>query len=352
VSLSAIDAIAPAFEQMRRQLFSPFSFGQWVRFAIVGLLAGEMGGLGGCNSRFSFPFDIPSSSRPNQLQGPLAAASALVVLGVVLAIVLGLILLLVFTYVSSRMRFVLFDSVIARRCKVREFWGRRSEPALNYFLWQLGFALVLLSAMVVLVVPPLVFAGLMGWFANPREHLLPLVLGGLVLVLLVLGVAIAAGVIHVMTKDFVVPQMAMEGTGAVEGWRRLTSMISGDRWSYAGYVGMKILLSIGAAIILGIITLLMMLVLLLPVGGAGVIAILGGRAAGLTWNPLTIAIAVVVALILLLAFVFLSALLSTPAIVFFPAYSIHFFAARYEPLRTAIQASGNVPFDAPAPDLS
>ena len=41
--ISAVDAISPAFEHTKQQLFKPFRFGQWTRLAFVGLLAGELG---------------------------------------------------------------------------------------------------------------------------------------------------------------------------------------------------------------------------------------------------------------------------------------------------------------------
>jgi hypothetical protein len=150
----------------------------------------------------------------------------------------------------------------------------------------------------------------------------------------------------VLTKDFVVPQMALENLTALEGWSRLWAMMKAEKGGYAGYVGMKIVLALAAAILLGIVSIILILVLLIPVGGVGVFAVIGGRAAGLTWNPLTIAIAVVCGLILLLALILLSALVSVPAVVFFPSYSIYFFADRYEPLRLAF-------FPPPSPpDLS
>jgi hypothetical protein len=50
--ISAADAINPAFQHAKQQLFQPFHFAQWPRLAFVGLLAGEMGSGGGCNSSF------------------------------------------------------------------------------------------------------------------------------------------------------------------------------------------------------------------------------------------------------------------------------------------------------------
>ena len=62
-----------------------------------------------------------------------------------------------------------------------------------------------------------------------------------------------------MTKDFVVPQMALEDVSAIEGWRRLWPRIKGEMGGYAAYIGMKIVMAIGAAIILGIVSAIVFL---------------------------------------------------------------------------------------------
>jgi hypothetical protein len=54
-----------------------------------------------------------------------------------------------------------------------------------------------------------------------------------------------------------------------------------------------------------------------------------GKTAGLTWNLYTITLAIVLGCIVLAVLLYVISLISVPAIVFFPAYSIYFFASRY-----------------------
>ena len=115
-----------------------------------------------------------------------------------------------------------------------------------------------------------------------------------------------------------------------------------QKGTYAGYIGMKILLALGAAIITGIATIIVFLVLLIPIGGVGVISILAGSAAGLTWNPVTIAVAIVAAAIVLLVLFLVGALISVPVTVFLPAYSVCFFAERYPPLHALMYPTSNL----------
>ena len=329
--ISAVDTITLAFQHTKRQLLQPFRFWQWTRLAVVGLLAGETGSGGGVNFPTSFPHQT-GSSRHFLLQGWPKIDPAILGGLIAILVVAGFVFFIVMMYVSSVMRFILFDSVLARECHIRQGWNRRQSPAWKYFWWQLGLMLATLGGMAVLLGIPAAFAFARGWFHAPREHVLALVLSGVVVIFLVFLFLLIAAVVHVLTKDFVVPQMALEEIGAVEGWRRLWPMIQAEQGGYAVYVGMKIVLAIGAGIVIGIASLILGLIVAIPAAGLGIIAVLTGKTAGLTWNVFTITLAVVVGCILLAAFLYLVSLIAVPAIVFFPAYAIYFFAARYRPL--------------------
>lgn len=329
--ISAVDTIPFAFQHTKRQLFQPFRFGQWVRLAVVGLLAGEMGSSGS----FNFPTSFPRQTGPSRhfLQQDWPKIDPTILGGLIAVLfVAGFVFVIVMMYVSSVMRFILFDSVLAKECHIRQGWGRRQGPAWKYFLWQLGFMLATLGGIVVLLGIPAAFALAMGWFNPPREHILALVLSGVVVFFLVFLFFVIVAVVHVLTKDFVVPQMALEDIGAVDGWRRLWPMIQLEQSGYAAYVGMKIVLAIGAGIVIGIASLILGLIVAIPTVLLGIVAVLTGKTAGLTWNVYTITIAIVVGCILVAVFLFLTSLIAVPAIVFFPAYAIYFFAARYRPL--------------------
>lgn len=331
--ISATDTITLAFEHTKRQLFQPFRLWQWTRLAFVGLLAGELGSSGGLHLPTGFNPPQHSSS-PGDLGLPhiphidIALLAGIIAVLVIVAFVFGIILM----YISSVMRFILFDSVLMKKCRIREGWRRRQSAGWKYFLWQLGFAIAVFAGMAVLLGIPALFAFLMGWFHDPRQHLVGFILGGVLLFFLFMALLIAAGVIQVLTKDFVVPQMALEGVTAMEGWRRLGPMIEAEMGGYAAYVGMKIVLAIGAGIVIFLASLIVVFILLIPIVGVGVAVGLGGKAAGLTWNVFTITAIVVAVCVVVAVLFYLLSLVSVPVIVFFPAYSIYFFAARYRPL--------------------
>ena len=345
--ISAVDTIAPAIQHAKRQLFQPFRFWQWTRIAVVGLLAGEMGGGG--NFHLPSEFKVPQGSSRHFLDSPFDSIDPAALAGVIAVLVVsGLLFLLIMTYISSVMRFVLFDSVLTKECHIRQGWMRRQAPAWRYFLWQLGFLVVTMAAVAVLLGIPALFAYTKGWFSAPHEHVGGLVLGGIIVLFLFLALIVVIALVHTLTKDFVVPQMALEEIGAIEGWRRLLPMMQGEMGGYVMYIIMKVLLAIGVGIVISIVSLILGLFFAVPTVGLAIVAIIAGKGAGLTWNAYTITIAIVVGLILLAVFLYLLALVAVPAIVFFPAYSIYFFAARYPALGRALYPAPPAPL-APVP---
>jgi hypothetical protein len=349
-----MDTISLAFQHTKRQLVQPFRLWQWTRLAFVGLLAGEMGSGGGCN--FSRPFRAPHQAAGVPHLGQIFPKIDPVILVSILAVlvVTGTIVMLVMMYISSVMRFILFDSVLTRECHIREGWERRQGPGWSYFLWKIAFALLTLAATVALIGVPAAFALSMGWFSSPREHVLPLVLGGIAVFGLFAIFFLVAAVVFLFTKDFVVPQMALEGIGVLEGWRRLWPMIQMEKGAYAIYVILKIGLAIGAGIVVGIASAILVVVLAVPAVAVALAAVLAGKTAGLSWTVFTITAAVVAVCILFAVLLYLVSLVSVPVIVFFPAYAMYFFAARYRPLTVALYpepppAPAAIPGGSPTP---
>ena len=217
--LSATEAVSPAIEHAKQQLFQPFRFGQWARLALVGFLAGELSSGGGCNAPTSFPNSRSGSGSQGAPEVEAAIhkmaafwhAHAALIAGIITgAIIFFFLLGILFTYLNSRMRFVLFDSIVAKECRLGEYWSRRGEVAWRFFIWQLLFGLCSLMAFVIAIGLPVGAAWAAGLFRKPGDHVLALVLGGIFVFCLFMVFTICANLIRVFTKDFVVPYMAVE----------------------------------------------------------------------------------------------------------------------------------------------
>jgi hypothetical protein len=320
---NAIDVIAPAWEHMRQILF-PLRWAVWWRVALLGLVTGELhsgNGLGGFNYR------VPSSHAHDNLALYAGMPPAWVIVAIALGITALFVLMVVFTYVASVCRFILFESVLTRRLALRAGWRKWQPQGLRLFGFNLVIMLVSLTMLLAIVVPAFLFAfHRVG--GNPRGHLLLLIGGGALLLTVLLIVFFAISLVYVLVKDFVVPQMALEDVSVMEGWRRLWTQIGQERGAYAGYIGMKIVLALGAALAIGIAMLVLILILLIP----GVIIALIMVALKSVFGLAFLVVLIPIAIVALFALIFAIGLLGSPISIFFPAYSMHFFADRYPPL--------------------
>ncbi len=346
-----MDAIGPAFEHTKQQLLKPFRLGQWGKLALVGMLAGELTS-GGCNfNGFTVPARTPDGGN-RLLDLPMPHIDPALYAGLIAFLVIfGFILFVLFLYVSSVMRFVLFDSVIAKNCEIGKSWSRRQGVGLGYFVWKILLVLATIAGLIVLLGVPAALALAAGWWNQPKEHMVPLILGGIVLFFLIFAFIATVAVVHVMTKDFVIPQMALEDVSAIEGWRRLLPMLGAEKGSYLGYIALKIVMALGTAVVVGIVASILVLIMVIPLGGLGAVAVLMGKAGGLQWNLYTISLAVVLGVAMVGFILYVVSLVSVPAMVFFPAYSIYYFAGRYPALARVVYPAPPLPPPPPQPQF-
>ena len=336
--LSAVDCIGPAFTQTKRQLFAPFRLRRWVRLALVCLILGDFaGGGGGRAGSFNFPAARTRGGRGILPIGRFDWSKLLPWLPWILAGV-ALIFLFIFLwiYIASVYRFVLFDSVLYDRCELKGCWRRWEPRGRSFFYWCLAIFVGSLAGSCVIIATPLFLAWRAGLFHHPGQHLAALILGGAAFFFILLAFFLVVALAGLFAKDFCVPIMAMENVGVVDAWRRLLPILGSEKMAFTGYVLMKIVLAIGSAVIFGIITFLTLLVLLIPLGILGAILFFGGKAAGLTFNVATISILVVMGGIVLGGILYLIALISTPAMVFFQSYVLHFMGSRYPALGAVV----------------
>jgi hypothetical protein len=352
VPISAVDCVQPAIQHAREQLFRPFRWGQWSRLALVGLLATELRS-GGCNFN---PSPFLQHPRPRSGDGllprgfppgfphidPARLAQFMLLIGV--ALLVAAVLFLIFLYINSVFRFILFDSVLRRQCSIGDGWRRWRHAGRRFFLWQLVFQFAAAFLLLFLVGIPALLLFASGFTFDPEHHI-GKVLGVVVLLILaVLVFVLIAGVTQVLAKDFLVPIMALENVDFADGWSRLLALIRPEPGRYVIYLLLKFVLGIAAAILFGILAIIPALLVIVP----AIVAVVAGKAAGLGWTVITISLAIIVGSVLVVILIYLIALVSVPATVFFPAYSIYFFASRYPNLDAILHPAPPPPPPQPA----
>ncbi len=352
--LSAIDAFGPATSRVSDMLFKPFRLGTWIKMGFIGMLGG---GLATFNMNFRGPM-VPSRPAGNFPNDPfyeiqramrsihLADYAHLIMIGVAVGIAIAL----VFLYLFCRFRFVLFDSVISGKPTVGRGWRQYASQANRYFGFWLAFRLLTLIAIFYIVGVPLWHAYKSGVFGEDNSVV---TLFQIFASIAVKAIAVGAvfGIVSTLMKDFIMPIMALDDLLIGDAWSSLWKVIASEPAAWLGYLGMKVVFSIGAnfalAIAGAIAAVPAFLIIGIPVAVLavpGVIALKAGT---------TIAAAVLLALAAVLAaagFCCFYMILIAPFTVFFPAYAFYFFGGRYPKLGALLWPQPAPP--APAPQIA
>ena len=348
---SAVDCIQPAIQHTRQQLFTRFRWGQWSRLALVGALAAELH-VGGCNFG-NFGQWMGSKKHGNEFLAPpfpqidharIAQFAGLILMAVFFAIIL----FVVFLYINSVFRFILFDSVVRRECSIGDGWQRWHRAGGRFFLWQLVFQISIGLFFALIIGVPLALAMASGKMRDPARFPAGMIGELILLVGVVLICAVAAAIVQVLAKDFLVPIMALENLDFADGWSRLLGMMRVEPGKYAVYLLMKIVLAIVAWILFSILAVIPALVIIIPC----VVIVFAAKAAGVGLTVATITMAVTFGVMALLLLIYLISLVSVPATVFFPAYALYFLAARYPNLAAVLTPAPPAPVPPPVPEVS
>lgn len=348
---SAVDCVGPAIETAKNTMFKPFQWAKWWRIGLIGLATGEAAGSGGCNFNVG---DLANLGKqpPQQtefLQStpwgnlPMAQIAALVTILIVLLVLL----VLVHLYIGSVLRFVLLEAVAKGKYRIREGWNRWHAHGVRYFGFQLLLLGISLLGYGVLVGLPVLAGYSLGIFKAASQNWAVIAIGVLLLLPLVMLFAVGMAVVMVLFKDFGVPMMALENLPAIEAWRRVWAGVKGTKGDYLFYLLMKIVLTLAAAIIVGIVQFIIFLipVIVLVAVGVGVFA----AVPELIKSPAGIAMLATVVITAVFVLMFVGAIIASPAVVFFQAYVLEFFKGRYEPLRQWMHPEPPAPPEMPTP---
>lgn len=359
--LSAVDAVSPAMARVGTMLFHPFRLSTWLKIGFIGMLGGGVARFSG-NLNFRGPMVPPDIHRGNLPDDPLGeiqraihsihladylAAYAHIIVAVVITI---LVVALIFLYLFCRFRFVLFDSVISGQAVVGRGWRLYASQANRYFGFWLAFRLVNWATVALIIGLPLWHAYKNGAFSGDDS----LIAFFKIIASIALGAVMAGiifAIISTLMKDFIMPIMALDNFTLGDSWSALWRVIASEPGAWAGYIGMKLLLTIVGAIALGIATLIAVLpailVLGLPVGFLIAMGIVSLKATGMA---LATALFILAGVLVAGGILFVTMFLSAPFTVFFASYAFYFFGGRYPKLGALLWPQPTPPL-APIPQM-
>ena len=354
--LSAIEAFSPAIARVESMLFKPFRLGTWIKMGFIGLLGGGLAtfSMNG-NFRGATPSQFPRGEFPSDPMYEIQRAMRSIHLAnyirlIEFVVVLAIVIALVFLYLNSRFRFVLFDSVISGQPTVGRGWRCYASQANRYFGFWLAFRLVVWATMALIIGVPLWHAYKNGVFSGDNSlGSLFQVLGSIALSAIAAGAAFA--IVSTLMKDFIMPIMALDDFQLGDAWSALWRVIASEPGAWMGYLGMKVVLSIGGGIALAIASVIAILPAFVIIGiPVAVFAVPGALALKAGATAVAVVLFAMAALLATAGFCCLYMILAAPFSVFFPAYAFYFFGGRYPKLGALLAPHPTPP--APVPQIA
>ncbi len=241
-TISVLDPLTPAFERVKTILFRPFDLGRWFTIGFCAWLAylGGGGGGGGGGPRWQ--------SRPRDVGQGFHQAKEFIldnVYWIVPVAVMGVILViavhLLFTWLSSRGRFMFLHCVAEDKAEVKIPWTKFRKHANSLFLFRIvvsivGFLIVVIFGLIVLFVALSTKAAL-GFNVFT-------ITGATLSALLFIVLAIVFALIQKFTVDFVVPVMFLRTTSCVTAWREFLALLSANKARFTLYILFQIVIAI------------------------------------------------------------------------------------------------------------
>ena len=310
------NGIQPAWENMVRVLFRPFSLRKWLSLGFISLIAYGMSGGGG---GFNVPGNYGGNQHPNwpghNPWPEIMHFLPLIILGFIVLVAIGLLV----SWIGSVFHFIYVDNLVRNSGAIAEPFGRFRRQGTSYFLWRLVFGLIYM-ALILSIVAVVVFSVLAASHGGGSAGLM--VLAIVVGVLVIIPLVIVAAIIDLFVRDFVTTVMYVRGVGIMEAWSIAWPIIKQN----AGQVALYILILIALAIAIGmfglVVALLGLVVVGIPVGILSAVAILAGKAMGLTWTVPVIAVAATFGCIVLVGWVYLAQCAIQPALAFRRSYAL------------------------------
>jgi len=328
--LSAPGAILFALEDTLRLLFRPFDVWRWAKLGLLCLFLG--GGTPTAAFQWSLgalPGDLRLPNLLGRVRQLIGQHPSLIVLVILAALALGIAVL----YLRSLFRFILVDSLVNREVSLGRAWFALRPLGESYFRWLTSTLGGLVAAFTLLVI--LALPGLQAVSASGPGKLFATAALALILSLIVL-VGLALALLIMLTDDLVVPLMYADRLPLAPAWKALWRKMRADPASFAVYILLRFLLSVGVSV--GVLLFLVPLLVGLFSGSiiVAAVVVLSLHLVGLTWvwSLPTIGLAILALLLLAVLLVVLLSAAGMPGQVFLQDFSLRFIAARSPSLAT------------------
>lgn len=233
---SASDAISPAINRTKGYLFHRFRFWTYIKLCLVAVLTDGASSFAGNSSGTN------QSSAHSFLALPGSAADV-GVLVILPAVLLALALVLWIWYLLVRLRFAYFHCLVYQIKEIGPGWRLYAQPAMRMFQFQLVVVLIFLAAVALLIGPFFFFfRGALGGGAQPGVGTILSMI--VVLIPFVFALIFLSIALEIITHDFMLPHMALEGITIGEAWHAARLHYLAERGSFWFYGFLRFVLAI------------------------------------------------------------------------------------------------------------
>ena len=251
-AFSAADSVSLAVQRTREFLFRPFNWGTYLKLGLVAIITEGVGSSLRSSSRSGHPPGPGATAFPpfNTTPGRVAVALA--------ASLLALFVAMMVFYLVTRLRFAFFHCLIHNTKEIRPGWHIYREPATRFFWLNVVVGLCFMLLVVLIALP--FAAGFWRLFRGipPGGHPDIGLLLGLVLPLLpiILLLVLAAVVVDLTLRDWILPHFALENATAGEAWGSVWASINAETKQFFVYVLLRVALPVVAMAVLFIVLII------------------------------------------------------------------------------------------------
>jgi len=252
LTVSVIDPIGPALEKVKMILFKPFDLCKWFVIGFCAWLAflGSGGPGGGGGNRVQMKGEFSETREVVDLAKEFVIENLAWIIPVALTVVVLIIVLwLVFTWLSSRGRFMFLHCVAENKAEVKVPWTKFRQHANSLFLFRIVLGLIGFAA---IGLPCLLAVGLIAIMVAGNIPAVAAVLGFLIIGLIIFAISIALFLVGKFTMDFIVPFMFLRTTSCTAGWREFLTILSVNKARFVLYILFQIVIAIVIGVIISI----------------------------------------------------------------------------------------------------
>ncbi len=250
MNIQYIEPLSRGWKRMTKALFQPFDLKKWFVVGFTAFLAGltDFHGGGGSGGRGHGRFDwgdifyFPQRAWEWLVNNPVWFI--LIAFGTFVIFLLAIL----FTWLSSRGKFMFLDNVLHDRAIVVKPWHEYRVEGNSLFVWSFSFGLLVFAIVIVYAIA--CFSTLYGLYESSMDTAV-LIAPVILMVLGLIAIMILAGFIELLLYDFVVPIMYKYRITTLKALQMFLPLFLSNFFHFLGYGLLILLLTI--LIVIGVI---------------------------------------------------------------------------------------------------